>query len=526
MDSLFDTEQMLLLALESELAEHLPPAVVERGWDYYIKGRVQHIKLMDGDTLIGAVRGSDMYSVMLDVSDFSYSTCTCPHTEHCKHMAAVYFAACDKSGTRSPEDARRRLMGLTSAPEKQAPTGKSDMSSEDYRRITAQMEDQYGEAWKQCRYSLHPLQSVLQGLKGIARDWNKSIQRYEWMLAILFTLKQAEKAFSLVDPFSKYYQQMSFTRMAEPWIEQFESLAAEQQHWREWSPRQSDWFDTVADFARKQGGDTDNELFRWDFLYLSLTSGRLDDDNWRIDERQRLEEQDAAAAPSDGTKRGSHFAAVALAALDMFEGRDAEAVARLASAPIEPIEPLVQMYAQTRLTERNWESFDIWMTFFFERRSKGANSRALVPFLFLCREAELAQPGNPKWSNWMTALLPYSYSSLADHWLEQGRYEEWADLQLLMGMSPDELDAKDVREAAKSAPQALLPIFHQAIDDAIGARNRQGYKQAVKLMKKLEKMYKSLKRNEQWGRYVQSLNDKYHRLRALQEEMAKGNIRP
>ncbi|MBD3919804.1 SWIM zinc finger family protein [Paenibacillus sp. PR3] len=526
MDSLFQTEQMLLLALETELAQHLSPAIVDRGWDYYIKDRVQHIKLMDGDTLIGAVRGSDMYSVMLDVSDFNYSTCTCPNPEHCKHMAAVYFAACDKSGTRSPEDARRRLMGLSAAPESQTSTSRMGLPSEDHRRITTQMEEQYGEAWKQCRYSLHPLQSVLQGLKGIARDWNKTIQQYEWMLAILFTLRQAEKAFSLVDPFSKYYQQMSFTRMAEPWIEQFESLAAEQKHWQQWEQRQLDWFDTVTEFARTHAGDTDNELFRWDFLYLSLTSGRLDDDQWRADERVRLEEQDANAAPSDGTKRGSHFAAIALAALDMFEGRDVEAVARLSNAPIDPIEPLVQMYAQTRLTERNWESFDIWMSFFFEHRSKGANSRALVPFLFLCREADQAQPGNPKWANWMTALLPYSYSSLADHWMEQGRYEEWADLQLLMGMSPDELDGKDLREASKSSPQSLLPIFHQAIDDAILSRNRQGYKQAVKLMKKLEKLYKTLKRDQQWGRYVQSLNDKYHRLRALQEEMAKGNIRP
>jgi hypothetical protein len=257
-----------------------------------------------------------------------------------------------------------------------------------------------------------------------------------------------------------------------------------------------------------------------------LTSGRLDDDNWRADERLRLEEQASSADPVEEAKRESHFASIALAALDMFEGCDAEAVARLASAPIEPIEPLVQMYAQTRLTERNWDSFDIWMTFYFERRSKGANSRTLVPFLFLCREADLAQPNNPKWANWMTALLPFSYSSLADHWIEQGRYEEWADLQLLMGMSPDDLDAKDLREAAKSAPQSLLPIFHQAIDDAILARNRQGYKQAVKLMKKLEKLYKALKRTEHWSRYLQSLNDKYYRLRALQEEMAKGNIRP
>jgi len=549
MDSLFQTELMLLQTLESELAKHLPPAVAERGWDYYSKGRVQSVKLMDGDTLIGAVRGTDMYSVMLDAGHFAYSTCTCPYGDYCKHMAAVYFAACAKSGTRSPEDARRRLMGL-SAPDTAAAGGKaSGLTEDDHKRIVPRMEELYGEAWKQCRYSLHPLQSVLLGLKGLARDWEKPIQRYEWMLAILFTLRQAEKAFTLVDPFSKYYQQMSFTRMAEPWIEQYESIAAEQPNWREWSAGSSDWFDTVAEFARSQACDAGNELFRWDFLYLSLTSGRLDDDKWRVAERARLERKEAEAAahgaavqsvkpsPAAGvaeamqasveqSKKRNYFAEIGLAALDMFDGQDARAAARLEHAPIEPIEPLVQMYAQTRLTERNWGSFEIWMQFFFERRSKGGNSRAIVPFLYLCRQADLAQPDNPKWIGWMIELLPYSYSELADHWLELGKFEEWADLQLLMGLSPEDLDGKDVREAAKSAPQSLLPIYHQAIDEAIGSRNRQGYKTAVKLMKKLEKLYKTLKWQEQWTRYVALLSDKYHRLRALQEEMAKGNIRP
>ncbi|MWC28600.1 SWIM zinc finger family protein [Paenibacillus sp. MMS18-CY102] len=553
MDSLFQTEQLLLQTLESELAEHVLPAVAERGWDYYIKGRVQSVKLVDGDTLIGAVRGTDMYSVMLDVGHFGYSTCTCPMADYCKHMAAVYFAACGKSGMRSPEDARRRLLGLA-APEKLSdqPSGtnsqpeKSHSNGADHRKIVSRMEEQYGEAWRQCRYTLHPLQSVLLGLKGYARDWDKPIQKYEWMLAILFTLRQAEKAFTLVDPFSKYYQQMSFTRMAEPWIEQYESLASEQHHWRDWTDEQSDWFDVVTEYARNQACDEWNELFRWDFLYLSLTSGRLDDDRWRDAERSRLERKGAevraieqpavSSAPavqaggSGGeaakSKEKAPFPPIALAALDMFEGRDSDAAKRLATAPIEPIEPLVQMYAQTRLAERNWDSFQVWMQFFFERRAKSANTRALVPFLFLCREADLAQPDNPQWMQWMVAMLPYSYSSLADHWIELGRFSDWADLQLLMGMSPEDLDAKDLREATNAEPQALLPIYHQAIDDAINSRNRQGYKTAVKLMKKLEKLYKAMKQPEPWSRYVMLVSDKYYRLRALQEEMAKGNIRP
>ena len=50
------------------------------------------------------------------------------------------------------------------------------------------MEAAYGDTWKKCRHSLHALQPVLSGLKGLSRDWEKPVQRLHWSTAILFVI--------------------------------------------------------------------------------------------------------------------------------------------------------------------------------------------------------------------------------------------------------------------------------------------------------------------------------------------------
>jgi hypothetical protein len=124
----------------------------------------------------------------------------------------------------------------------------------------------------------------------------------------------------------------------------------------------------------------------------------------------------------------------------------------------------------------------------------------------------------------MVELLPHSYSDLSDHWLAVKKYEEWADLQLLIGMRPDDLGIQNVREVAKVAPSVMIPLYHQSIDEWINSRNRQGYRMAVKELKKLEKLYKAGKGAEKWDRYLAGIVSKNQRLRAFQEELWKGKI--
>lgn len=550
----------LLPMLEEQLMDELPSVMIERGWNYFRDGKATGVRLNGDHTLQGIVRGSEPYAVTLDAQTFTRSVCTCPFAGCCKHMAAVFFAACELEGSGA-QGAYDRLTGralklytglrqTAAASEGPAQQAVPDLDAppQEWERW---MTERYGETWRQCRHSLHALQPVLSALKGSAKTWPKSSQRLHWMNAILFVLLQAEKAITTVDAFSRYYQEMSFTRMAEPWIEHYETLIGELEP-ESMNERERSWLDWTTQLLHDQASNGANQLFRWDYFYFSFADKLDEDDRWRLRERKELERMlgqagdpepaaggtedrgyggaQLAAAPSpvkengDNTDGAALFALAALARLDASEGNDEDAIARLRRVPFGNASLLAFKYANLRTGENRWRKLEGWMEYLFGEMGEYRNSSLLQPFLLLCRNADVRQPENPVWQTYMIRLLPFSYGELADHWLDRGRYAEWADLQMTMGIRPDELDIQDLRIVARSAPAALLPLYHQAVEEWIATRNRQGYRMAVKQLKKLEKLYKAEKKSDRFEVYTARLARKYHRMRALQEELWKGNI--
>ena len=124
----------------------------------------------------------------------------------------------------------------------------------------------------------------------------------------------------------------------------------------------------------------------------------------------------------------------------------------------------------------------------------------------------------------MLGLLPQSYTKLSEHWLRLSRYQDWADLQLLSGVKLEAISLEEVKQVSKHAPQLMFPLYHQSIEAAIQSRNRQGYRLAVKQLKRLSKLYSASQFASRWPVFIEQLTDKYQRLRAFQEELWKGNI--
>ncbi|SDS08154.1 SWIM zinc finger [Paenibacillaceae bacterium GAS479] len=547
-----EISESFLNELERKIADYTRKEIISRGWDYHSRGKVSPVK-QAGSLLLGVVSGSELYNVTLG-SRFEDNECTCPFNGWCKHMAAVYFAAIKQQGGQ-PERAMERMTGAgpvkVSWVEKAQPEQAASLSaaaaaglSEDAspREWMDWMERKYGQTWQGCRHTLHPLQPVLSALKGSARDWPKSLQRMHWMYSILFILEQAERAVRLSDAFSRYYQEMSFTRMAEPWIEHYYSLAAQLTTETEEGLGLA-WRDALAAYLREQAGRADARLFRWNQLYFGLAAALLHNAEWREGERLKLEKLLEAAGPpssasADSTDAsalassqeeagtsdaGRHFPLIALAYLDAAQGEDNRAVERLKQTSPEPASGLALEYAKQRLESREWEKFQLWMDY-LNAIADGKRGGLLQPFLLLCREADLAQHENPTWQRYMIDKMPYSYMAVADLLLEKGSFEEWADLQLAMGLRPDELDPADMRLIAKRAPSVLIPLYHQAVEGWISMRNRQSYRMAVKQLKKLEKLYVAVKRPEAWKVYLERTVAKYQRMRAFQEELRKGTI--
>ncbi|GFN34034.1 hypothetical protein PCURB6_42940 [Paenibacillus curdlanolyticus] len=127
---------------------------------------------------------------------------------------------------------------------------------------------------------------------------------------------------------------------------------------------------------------------------------------------------------------------------------------------------------------------------------------------------------------WQTliGMLPASEHIYDEALLTYGKWRQWIDYQMSSGIDPLAHRATELTPIEKHAPEALLPYYHQAVERYVLAKNRDGYKSAVKLLKRLAKLYKKLKQEQRWEQFLEAFADRHSRLRALQEELRKGKL--
>ncbi|PJG83638.1 SWIM zinc finger family protein [Caviibacterium pharyngocola] len=96
------------------LLQSVTPVIAERGWDLFIKGKVQDI-YQEGEFYCTTIKGTEYYPVRLSLNSrgaILESHCGCPCNFTCKHVAALWFAL-----QFSPEE---RPSKSKSKPQKQA----------------------------------------------------------------------------------------------------------------------------------------------------------------------------------------------------------------------------------------------------------------------------------------------------------------------------------------------------------------------------------------------------------------------
>lgn len=208
-------------------------------------------------------------------------------------------------------------------------------------------------------------------------------------------------------------------------------------------------------------------------------------------------------------------------------GQDERAWALLSEAADKPYfspAKLPDFFAPLARSEQ-WKRLADWLEQFgplLERARSGLADYGRVWDETLARLPE-AEPR--MWAT-LSGMLPYASDFYSAKLLERERWEDWMDYQLSTGAEPSSFKVTALAPLEKNAPELLLPFYHQAVERLVEHRNRDGYKRAAKLIKRLEKLYKKLKREERWEIFMESFNAKYGRLRALQEELKKGKLMP
>lgn len=121
-------------------------------------------------------------------------------------------------------------------------------------------------------------------------------------------------------------------------------------------------------------------------------------------------------------------------------------------------------------------------------------------------------------------FMPYSFSILADRLVSQGKYNEWAELLLLLDFDLDELPLDIKKMAEEQFPESMLPFYFRQVEEFIAKKNRQSYKDAVRAMKRMKKLYRSMKDLPTFESYIAHIVSKTKRMKAFQEELEKGRI--
>lgn len=116
-------------------------------------------------------------------------------------------------------------------------------------------------------------------------------------------------------------------------------------------------------------------------------------------------------------------------------------------------------------------------------------------------------------------VQPYSH-----YLLKEKRYGEWVALHQLYPSSISYLETCGLKEVVEEAPEETLPLYHFYAVEEVNQKSRMNYKQAVRIWKMMKSASKKCGKTNFWADYIHTVREQYKRLRALQEELEKGNL--
>lgn len=123
-----------------------------------------------------------------------------------------------------------------------------------------------------------------------------------------------------------------------------------------------------------------------------------------------------------------------------------------------------------------------------------------------------------------SAFGVYGLQPFSSFLIKKGRYREWAALHQLNPSSLSYLEMCGLKDVLQVEPATVLPLYHVYAMAEIAQKSRLNYKQAVRIWKSMRSAAKRAGKAAYFETYMQTIRAEYKRLRALQEEIEKGNL--
>ncbi|WP_162551203.1 SWIM zinc finger family protein [Paenibacillus tepidiphilus] len=535
--------------LVADVAYLFDDLTLKRGFQYFKQQRVHAPNMFTPVKMMALVEGREDYAVVLELDHLSQSRCDCPVQGPCKHIAAALMAYAEMQERSVHLIANAKaVLTRAKAPAFTPPSaaGARELRQERLNELSGRIAAGSVEDWRECLAQLTaPLahtvrnpayvQRALAAVFEAAPQLSPASQLLFQLHTRLFILEGLLRpgglhAAGASSPLSYsslgYYTSLAVTELQDSitgMMEQPLPLAEEPEAW----PR---LMDTLALLRREmltESRDRSREQpyfsVCYDLLWRSWMATHADSPQLYLEELDQLREAEGQL----GASLSRHSLLLAEARMYYLLHDDRAAWGRLVQAAERPgMYPAELISFLAPLAEAgDWPRLVDWLVEIgplFTSRIYNLRGYAAYWMDALGHEPE----AEARMWDTLAGMLPLSREIYEDLLMEYGKWREWMDYQLAAGKQPADFRVSDLAPIEKNAPELLLPFYHQAVERLVLEKNRSSYKQAVKLLKRLAKLYKKLKRTQRWEEYLELFTGRHNRLRALQEELRKGNLLP
>ncbi|MFW9334949.1 SWIM zinc finger family protein [Paenibacillus polymyxa] len=535
--------------LIQNVADHFNDVTIKRGFQYFKQGKVKEFAMPDADHIAAVVDGNELYEVDLHLSAFAASRCTCPVQTNCKHMIAVLLNYANEQErsvhalvnahsagfTRLTTQADTRT---TSAFRSNPSPDHKEATRDALRKKASNLPDMPVSEWHdlfdQCIALNHVhtqnsqyVQSALASIYAVKPPLSPGMQQLYGLHAHLRVLEklvpQAPMTGYPTHTYMGYYTQIAADELKEAIERDFErplELTDEPMH-------EARMAETLAYLREKMLIESRNGTYFSDAYYqfwLYWVYPARQDPSIYTEELQHL----LAAEKERSTTLARLPWMLAQSWMYVYQAQDHKAWELLEEA--ERAFPLKISSSQLLLFLHALRQTADWV-----RLKDGLQH--IGPLLHSHRDdhlqdymhdwelvlQHLPEAEQDMWDTLM-GMLPFAGGMYEEALLAHEKWRQWIDYQLSIRSEPLSFRVSVLQPIEKNAPELLLPFYHQAVERYVLEKNRSSYKAAVKLLKRLFKLYKKMKQETRWELFFMTFTSRHSRLRALQEELRKGKL--
>ncbi|ALC88748.1 hypothetical protein AM500_02215 [Bacillus sp. FJAT-18017] len=507
--------------------------LMQKGMLLYRQGLVSQLR-MDEETITATVQDVVPVKVTLELLFPEMSECSCPGQGLCRHQLAVFFSAYGRTNSVAEwiEDWRYPVQ------EKRAAAEWGLQKARDLVKASGALKQDYA-AWidsftenfssiMRAKKNVNPY--IVSELFGVY--WRRikadSPRGEEW--ALLHQLSASVFSFTELARFS---QELGHTEemVSRYYRHVFSDLETEASQLAAKLGKRARplGFDPFLEQLRKDTRDILTVIpflvYERAFLYMGIWSGLFKKKEWLEEESKKLDEMSLSA-------ESGHPLAIAAAHLHVLLNEDALALAFIARLSDEEAPPFLLYWIDEMNAHKEWGRVGPYLELLTQKLKgvlaaiPGYQGRAqfarkalesALPYVEETGRSELLE-------RLLHQALPYTYYEYGSLLFERGEYGKWADLQSFMGYHYTDLPSARLKILEKEMPEAVISMLHQSAAKQIATKNRPGYKQAVRMLKKLRTLYKKQKRLDEWDVFFTELLERTRRLRAFHEECQRSKL--